>query len=578
MAQTPLEFVQVQGWTYQMSDDAKTIQIAECPICHRRESGKAFGMSPKTGAWNCFHMNSHSELGVPASGNLYSLRKILGLTLDVAGKDEKLRELGFGEYNYVEYCHKELLETPHLLQIVTDEWNIDVEAVKKWKLGYNHDTDKNQEWLIIPHYVGDKLYNIKYRTWFGKQKHFQRVPNASTVFLNEEVLFTNPEYIVLCEGEKDAIVADHAGLKNVVGSTAGAGSFPERLINALQQIETIYIAYDGDEAGDEGKDKLIRRLGHNRVKVMEMPRGKDIADCVKEFGPSHILAAFNSAKTPKIQNITTLSDAMLASAVGKTSKAIPLPWTNVNRRLGGGVKNGDVVTLAAPPKTGKTSFALVWAAYWAFYLKIPVLFWCVEMTAETLSDYVTSLVTGSTRTPSKVVKAATLRHLQDQNLYFGYSGSVKPEVLIQTFRDCYTRFGIGAFFFDNIHYMVRGEKDGTSKGLAIENLMKSFKELAMELNVPIIPVAQPTLTSMRKGKDMDYTGIAWSASFASDSDTVMILYREKIADENAAYASEMLVKIDASRSAPGGTAKLKMDDTTISFTEVSYSASKARAK
>jgi replicative DNA helicase len=380
---------------------------------------------------------------------------------------------------------------------------------------------------------------------------------------------TPPESVLLCEGEKDAILAIQSGFANAVGMTGGAGTLSERWYTLLERIPRIYVAYDGDGAGETGTDKLVRRLGAHRVRIVSIPSGMDVADVVKAFGPEDLLRRIQEAHEPRIKAVDKYADVLRQSILEEETKSIPTPYSSLNRLLGGGVEPGHLITVTAPPKIGKTSFTLTWASYWASILDIPTLYWCVEMTSKKLAQYLVSIQFGVGRKPTKAQQFSALRQLDNSNMYLGFESKATPESLIQTFSDCYHRFGIGAFFFDNIHYMVRSHTGGTEKALAIENMVKEFKTFAIEYKVPVVIIAQPTKTDMKKGANLDYTGIGWSGAFASDSDAIIILHRDRVADTGEAFKPQMMVKVDASRESSGGVTFLQMYEHSLQFKEMS---------
>lgn len=565
MQQSPLEFVQSMGWEHRLV--ASQIEVKVCPFCLADDW--KFRINADTGLWDCKHLNRHN--GENERGNLFTLRKALGLTLNVEGKDEKPRPLGFGEYNMVQNCHRTLLAQKADLQVLMDEWCITEETVKRWKLGYLVN-EKGTPVIMIPHFIGEELYNIKHRSWFGHHKFFYRIQDASSVLLNEEILLDDeniPESVLLCEGEKDAILAIQSGFENTVGMTGGAGTLTERWFALLERIPRIYVAYDGDGAGESGTEKLIRRLGAHRVRIVDVPKGMDVADIVKKFGAADLMTRIENAKEPRIKAVERYKDILTESILREPVKPIPTPWPGLNARLGGGIEPGHLITITAPPKIGKTSMTLYMANHWSAVLGIPTLYWCVEMSMQKLANYLVSIQFGTTRKPTKAQRFVALKRLDDIPMYLGFSSDTDEKTLVQTFADCYHRFGIGAFFFDNIHYMVRGVTDGGQKSLAIENVVKAFKTFALDYMVPVVQVAQPTKTAMAKGANLDYTGIGWSGSFASDSDAILILHRDRVADIDEAFRPEMMVKVDAARESAGGMTYLMMQEQSLQFREMS---------
>lgn len=560
VADSPLEFVQQQGWKYRLVRNQ--INLEFCPICGKGEW--KFFINAENGMWDCKHLNAHTEKN--CKGSLVKLRRLLGLTLDVAGKNERPMPLGYSEVNIVNIAHQTLMENPTRLADLISEWNIDEEAVRRWHLGLW--IDQSGEWLTIPHYIGDKPYNIKFRSWFGFEKKFHRVSGASSVLLNEDLLLQDekPKTVVLCEGEKDAIVSMWAGIQNVVGMTGGAGTLTDRWYKLLEPVEEIYVAYDGDNAGKEGTQTLIKRLGMSRVKVVKLPDGKDCADVVKEQGPLALQELFSQAKKAANSVLVKYEDILFESITLEDVPALPTFSPSVSRILNGGSRGGQLITVTAPPKIGKTSFCLTWALHTAGVLNTPSCYWCNEMSPKLLSEMVACMQTGCGRNPTRADLFIAKQMTHELPLYFGFDANAQVDVIIQTFRDAFKMYGIRQFFFDNIHFMVRSAE---SKVQAMEDAVKAFKSFAMETDSHVILIAQPSGHGGKRGADMNYYDIAWSSSFASDSDTIMVIHRDRLMDTENSFAEQMMVKVDAGRHTAGGMTYLNFYAPQLQFSDYS---------
>ena len=559
---SPLDFVQQMGWQYKMV--GSQINCEECPICHTKEW--KFYINAETGMWDCKHLNNHA--GKNTKGSLFRLQKLLGLTLDVSGADATPHPLGYTEQQIITIGHEDLFKNKVKLATLLDEWAITEEVARKWKLGYWEDTTGC--WLTIPHMIKGSLYNVKFRSWFGLPKTFRRVTGASSVLLNEEALLGDvpPKSVALLEGEKDSILANFSneqfplGVDAIVGMTGGAGTLLERWYKMLEPVEEVYAAYDGDAAGKQGAQNVIKRLGANRVRVVQLPDGKDIADVYKESGPQEVQRLFKEAKQTETGTITLYSDILDEMMDKEDIPTIPTFSQNFNRILNGGLRGGQVIVITAPPKIGKTSFSLVLAQDIAARQNIPSLVWCVEMPKEDLASATACLQYGTGRSPNKADIYITKHMRSEIPLYFGYDPNVSMDVLMATFRNAFKRQGIGLFVFDNIHFMVRNAEN---KVTAIEDAMKGFKTLALELGAPIILVAQPSGAGGKKGANMNYYDIGWSSSFASDADTIAILHRARLADTEASFSDTMMVKVDAGRYTPGGMTFLQFYSKQLQF-------------
>lgn len=559
---SPLDFVQQMGWQYKMVGNQ--INCEECPICHAKEW--KFYINAETGMWDCKHLNNHA--GKNTKGSLFRLQKILGLTLDVSGADATPHPLGYTEQQIITIAHADLFKNKVKLSTLLDEWCISEEVARRWQLGYWE--DNTGCWLTIPHLMKGALYNVKFRSWFGLPKTFRRVTGASSVLLNEESLIGDvpPKSVALLEGEKDSILANFSneqfplGVDAIVGMTGGAGTLLERWYKLLEPVEEVYVAYDGDAAGKQGAQNVIKRLGANRVRLVQLPEGKDIADVYKESGPQEVQRLFKEAKQTETGTITLYSDILDEMMDKEDKPTIPTFSQNFNRILNGGLRGGQVIVITAPPKIGKTSFSLVLAQDIAARQNIPSLVWCVEMPKEDLAAATACLQYGTGRSPNKADIYITRHARSEIPLFYGYDPNVSMDVLMSTFRNAYKRQGIGLFVFDNIHFMVRNAEN---KVTAIEDAMKGFKTLALELDAPVILVAQPSGSGGKKGANMNYYDIGWSSSFASDADTIAILHRARLADTEASFSDTMMVKVDAGRYTPGGMTFLQFYSRQLQF-------------
>ena len=568
---SPLDFVKDQKWDYRIEGDQ--IRVKVCPLC--KSDDEKFYINAKTGMWDCKHLNKHGG-EIKSHGNIHGLRKALGLTTDVKSVvDEKFKPLGYSERNMVEQAHLRLIGNPMYLQTLIDEWGTTEEAVRFFKLGIKQRKD-GRMWLVQPHFVdvhdgeGEQLYCIKYKTWFGEKKEFAREAGAASVLLQESLLHAKEpvKQVVLCEGEKDAIVAWSCGIKNAIGMTGGAGTLKDRWYDLLEPVEEIVIAYDGDAAGEEGTQKLIQRLGAHRVKLADIPAGDDVADIVAKYGAERLRQIIAAAKQPDIPNVHSIRDVALSMLLNDPPPMIPTYSYRFNEVLNGGIRSPQLITLTAPPKIGKTSFALSLGLDFACR-GIPTLNYCMEMSEEDITTMVCGMYLGVGRSPSKADYWA-FRNAADIPLYTGFKSAIDVPALAQTFKDAYQRFGLGAIIFDNIHYLVRNIPGREGKVEAMENAYKSFKMLTIELKLPIIVIAQPKKINVAKGADMNYYDVAWSSSAASDSDSIVILHRDRSQESDRSFSRKMMVKTDAGRFTQGGRAFMEYREKHVAFRDLSY--------
>jgi DNA primase len=93
-------------------------------------------------------------------------------------------------------------------------------------------------------------------------------PGAVVELYGWDTLRTNPERLVICEGEFDRLVLLTRGFPAVT-STAGALTFLEEWAEAIRPIPEVYTCFDRDEAGRQGALKVARLLPQARI--VELP-------------------------------------------------------------------------------------------------------------------------------------------------------------------------------------------------------------------------------------------------------------------------------------------------------------------
>ena len=98
-------------------------------------------------------------------------------------------------------------------------------------------------------------------------------------------LHSGIDKIVVCEGEPDCLALLSQGIEAIC-STGGAGTFKEEWMGEFpKEIKTVIFAFDRDEAGKKGEEKVRSLMEKHRpdisLKHFHIPKecpGKDITD------------------------------------------------------------------------------------------------------------------------------------------------------------------------------------------------------------------------------------------------------------------------------------------------------------
>jgi 5S rRNA maturation endonuclease (ribonuclease M5)/archaellum biogenesis ATPase FlaH len=572
-----LDYIQDKGWEHQLSGDE--VILKRCVFCGR-ETWKLY-VNRKSRLYQCFR----ASCGV--KGHISTLKKHVGDVIAVEGLAlEEVPEVDFTER--AEESYHKLIESDQWIRYL-DDHGITIDAINRFKLGL-HKQQKNF-WLVYPSNKKGKAAYIKYRllpfekalTDAEKERgltKFRREKGAPSILFNQDAL-DEFEEVIVTEGERDAITLLMNGFDNVVGTTGGAQTLKTEWYDALKEKTKIFLAFDSDEAGQKGaRDSWASRLGFGKCYNIQIPEEtKDITEFFMAGNTAEDFNTYLSTAQPfeitGIKPLLTILNEM--RNMPEEEPVLPTPWESVNKLIDGGFRAGELITMSAPPGIGKTTMALQMSSLIAHRRKKPVLFFCQEMTYEKLARL---FVCHSLDIPFYTFSIGDVEiraiEFQDTPIYFGYSPRITPTQIQQTFLETRDRFGIEFFVFDNLHTLIR-EHDKVVERIGAAS--KMFKDLAMEMKVPILLIAQPR--KMELDEVMYYYSIKGSSDIPADSDIVILLHRNRTKEteitvvegeevehtgwRSATFESKTRFIVDKSRESAGGECKLHFDTSLRQF-------------
>ena len=171
-------------------------------------------------------------------------------------------------------------------------------------------TGKEENTIQFNYFINNELINIKYRD--GK-KNFKLVKGAEKIFYNIDSTIGH-EYVVIVEGEIDALSLIEVGVKSVISVPNGATvsnnnlDYLDSCIDYLDGKEKIIIAVDQDEAGENLKQELIRRLGAEACYTVDFGIHKDANDFLLHNSSAKLNDVIKNASPVPIENVVTLND------------------------------------------------------------------------------------------------------------------------------------------------------------------------------------------------------------------------------------------------------------------------------
>ena len=171
-------------------------------------------------------------------------------------------------------------------------------------------TGKEENTIQFNYFINNELINIKYRD--GK-KNFKLVKGAEKIFYNIDSTIGH-KYVVIVEGEIDALSFIDAGINSVVSVPNGATitgtnlDYLDSCIDYFEGKEKIIIAVDKDEAGENLRQELIRRLGAETCYTVDFGDYKDANEFLVANGGNMLARLIDNASPVPIENVLTLKD------------------------------------------------------------------------------------------------------------------------------------------------------------------------------------------------------------------------------------------------------------------------------
>lgn len=201
-----------------------------------------------------------------------------------------------------------------------------------------------------------------------------------------------------------------------------------------------------------------------------------------------------------------------------------------------GFQAGDLIILAARPGMGKTALALHFTKTAARFGN-PVLFFSLEMADYRLGD---RIILGETGIDSNAYRRGNMNEndihkfldhtndIQQLPIIIDERSSPTIDYIIATSRLAVRKQGVKIIMIDYLQLMDMEEKRGQTRDQAIGLVTRKLKQLAKELEVPIILMSQLNRSlEGRASKVPTLADLRESGNIEQDADIVLLLFRPK---------------------------------------------------
>jgi replicative DNA helicase len=250
---------------------------------------------------------------------------------------------------------------------------------------------------------------------------------------------------------------------------------------------------------------------------------------------------------------------------------VPTGFSGLDKTFGG-LKGGQLIILAARPSVGKSALATNMVANAA--ASTGVALFSLEMSGRELatrmlcSEARVSLQNVRNGMTSKWEQSPLIRAnatLASLPIQIDETPSITLNALRGKVRRMVSKQGVGFIVIDYLQLMRSpSKKADLSRHLEVADITGGLKELAKELNIPILALAQLN-RDIEKRKDTKplLSDLRESGSIEQDADIVMLMHRDKEKQEEPTT-----VYIAKHRNGPLGHVKLKFNTQTSTFSDL----------
>lgn len=506
-------------------------QYSTCPKCsisRKKKNIKCLGVDTERQIWNCNHCNWSGSLksGILTGSNKNYL------------KSEK-------------YLKPNWKKNPDPLPEKVIKWfsqrGITKEILVRNDIRYGKiympQVEDFENAIQFPYKRNGEVVNVKYRD--GK-KNFRQVANAEKILYKIDDVVD--DFVIISEGETDALSFEVAGYKQAVSVPDGAPSLKsknfDRKFEYLQnckkfdKCKSVLIAVDSDEPGKILENELARRIGKEKCSRVIYPEGcKDANEVLVKYGVNGVKKLVGTAKPFPIAGIHSISDIskdIQTLYVEGYKKPLSTGWKGVDEYYR--VRGGEFTVVTGIPGHGKSEFLdalivnMMTIHGWSFGICSPENLPHERHFAK-LAEKVIKKPFNEGKTPrmseKELVKAETI--LNDKiEFIMPDLNSMTIDTVLKIAKSLIYRKGIKGLMIDPWNEFDHSREKGLTETEYVSMCLSKIRRFARDNDIHIWIVAHPTkLQKDLKGKYPVPTtyDISGSANWRNKSDNALSIFR-----------------------------------------------------
>jgi replicative DNA helicase len=348
-------------------------------------------------------------------------------------------------------------------------------------------------------------------------------------------------------------------VSQATASAANIARYAAIVREKAQRRGLLTIASDAEQAAMTSPDDAMALIDGVQGKLEKLAEARIKADPVRAS-----------------EDLVNYLDELERRSEGGTSKAIPTGFADLDKRLNGGIRRGELVIIAARPKMGKSALAFNIARNVAADYGVLIL--SMEMPRAQIHDRnVAALADVSL---NRLLDPAQMRdedwsgvssaigQLERMNLFLDDQGGLRLMDVRMKARGIKRRHGLDLLVVDYLQLM---EGEGDNRNAQIESITRGLKSLAKELDIGLILLSQLNRDLERRpNKRPMPSDLRDSGAIEQDCDIALFLYRDEVYNPDSLDKGICEVNVGLIRQGEPGTVGLVYVGEQTKFVDMAH--------
>jgi replicative DNA helicase len=315
---------------------------------------------------------------------------------------------------------------------------------------------------------------------------------------------------------------------------------------------------------------LLRNLIHATHNIQQRAlEGEDGADTILDNAESSIFAIAEDrikAGLIPVKDIVRDNFERLEKIFreGKSITGVSTGYTELDKLLSG-LQPSELLILAARPSQGKTALALNFAENIAIRAGLPVAFFSLEMSKESLLQRLVASVaqidahkfrSGHLSREDWRRMTEALGTISSAPLWIDDAGSTSVLEIGAKARRLKRDKGLAMVVVDYLQ-LITGRGRFNNRQEEVSSISRGLKGLAKELQLPVLVLSQLTRAPEREERGPQLSDLRESGAIEQDADVVMFIYRPHWAKMEASPEERDQAEIQVAKQRNGPTDKVR---------------------